>query len=70
MKKTILLCIISILAATGCGASQTRLSADKLKSEADVLDFYRQYSEYTDPGKYAYLYETLPDSLPELCNLI
>lgn len=35
-----------------------------------VLDFYRQYSTYTDPGAYAYLYENLPDSLPELCRLI
>ena len=35
-----------------------------------LLDFYRRHSKYTDPGKYAYLYENLPDSLPELCRLI
>jgi formylglycine-generating enzyme required for sulfatase activity len=34
------------------------------------LDFYRQYSSFTDPGEYEYLYENLPDSLPELCSLI
>ena len=34
------------------------------------MDFYKQYSEFTDPGEYAYLYENLPDSLPELCGLI
>ncbi len=34
------------------------------------MDFYRQYSSFTDPGEYEYLYEKLPDSLPELCSLI
>lgn len=38
--------------------------------ETSLLDFYRKYSSYTDPGKYEYLYENLPDSLSELCNLI
>ena len=36
----------------------------------DLLDTYRQYSSFTDPGKYAYLYACLPDSLDELCYLI
>jgi len=63
MKKLLLVLMISILAATGC-------SAQKNKVENSVLDFYRQYSSFTDPGEYDYLYENLPDSLPELCNLI
>jgi formylglycine-generating enzyme required for sulfatase activity len=40
------------------------------KGSVSVLDFYRQYSSFTDPGEYAYLYKNLPDSLPELCSLI
>jgi hypothetical protein len=40
------------------------------KDSISVLDFYRQYSFFTDPGEYEYLYEKLPDSLPELCSLI
>ncbi|MCD4819463.1 MAG: hypothetical protein K8S23_12295 [Candidatus Cloacimonetes bacterium] len=39
-------------------------------SDKTILDFYRQYSSFTDPGEYEYLYENLPDSLPELCSLI
>ena len=35
-----------------------------------LLDFYRQYSPYIDPGEYVYLYEKLPESLTELCSLI
>jgi len=40
------------------------------QDEKSVLDFYRQYSLFTDPGEYDYLYKNLPDSLPELCSLI
>lgn len=40
------------------------------KVDTSVLNFYRQYSSFTDPGEYEYLYENLPDSLPELCSLI
>ena len=70
MIKSILVNIISILIATGCSNSQNLPSANQLNSEADVLNFYCQYSEFTDPGKYTYLYKNLPDSLLDLCNLI
>jgi formylglycine-generating enzyme required for sulfatase activity len=40
------------------------------KDEESILEFYRQYSIFTDPGEYAYLYKNLPDSLPELCFLL
>ncbi|MBN2613842.1 MAG: hypothetical protein JXB00_19955 [Bacteroidales bacterium] len=66
MKKTVLVSMISILAITGCYSQKVV----KFKDNESVLDFYRQYSSYTDPGKYAYLYKNLPDSLPELCKLI
>lgn len=39
-------------------------------ADASLLDFYRQYSSFTNPGEYEYLYEKLPDSLSELCRLI
>jgi sulfatase modifying factor 1 len=40
------------------------------KTDSSLLDFYRQYSSFTDPEEYKYLYENLPDSLSELCSLI
>lgn len=43
---------------------------EKKQTDKTVLDLYRQYSSFTDPGEYAYLYKNLPDSLPELCSLI
>ena len=39
-------------------------------ADSSVLDHFRKYSSFTDPGEYEYLYEKLPDSLPELCSLI
>ena len=59
--------MISILIATGCYAQKNTLCNKPIIS---VLNFYRQYSSFTDPGEYAYLYANLPDSLPELCSLI
>src|SRR6056297_2643481 len=66
MRNTLLLITISFLALSGCNAQKQIEFTD----ENSVLDFYCQYSSYTNPGKYEYLYENLPDSLPELCNLI
>jgi hypothetical protein len=58
--------MISILIATGCYAQKNTYE----QADNSVLDFYRQYSSFTDPGEYAYLYAYLPDSLPALCSLI
>ena len=73
MKNSIMIFLISILTLTGCGGqenSNNSVITSQIKTEADLLDFYRQSSAFTDPGEYAYLYENLPDSLPELCILI
>ena len=69
--------LVSVLTLTGCNAQQDpeRPVAPNQESsgedaEGSVLDFYRQHSSFTDPGEYGYLYENLPDSLPELCSLV
>ena len=58
--------VISILIGTGCYAQKITYE----QADSSVLNFYRQYSSFTDPGEYAYLYENLPYSLPELCSLV
>jgi len=64
--------MISILTVTGCNSqhNQEKLAYNFNDTDGSVLNFYRQYSPFTDPGEYEYLYENLPDSLPELCSLI
>lgn len=41
-----------------------------LEKVDNPLDFHKNYSKYTNPGKYTYLFENLPDSLQNLCELI
>jgi len=76
MKNTFAILLISILMEI-CTAQTSKLKSDAHSmnstnepADTSLLDFYRQYSQYSDPGEYAYLYENLPDSLAELCNLI
>jgi formylglycine-generating enzyme len=70
MKTIALIFMISILTITGCNSQQNVKLTKNVQFNGSVLDFYKQYSSFTDPGEYAYLYENLPDSLPELCRLI
>ncbi|MBN2275918.1 MAG: SUMF1/EgtB/PvdO family nonheme iron enzyme [Bacteroidales bacterium] len=70
MKTTAFIFMISILTITGCYSQQSSESTENLQFNGSVLDFYKQYSSFTDPGEYACLYKNLPDSLPELCSLI
>ena len=66
MKNSVITLMISIVIVTGCYAQKNT----KEQAETSVVNFYHQYSSTTDPGEYAYLYQNLPDSLPELCSLI
>jgi excinuclease ABC subunit A len=66
MKNTVFIFMISILTVTGCYAQKYATE----QVDSSLLKFYCQYSSFTDPGEFAYLYENLPDSLPALCQLI
>jgi sulfatase modifying factor 1 len=76
MKNSIFILMISILMEFSCAQDSTQKPDGQVlknifnKDSISVLDFYRQYSSFTDPGEYKYLYKNLPDSLPELCRLI
>jgi hypothetical protein len=76
MKRAIFILFVSSLLQCSCAQNNSQ-NSEKLdltksfkKDSISVLDFYRQYSIFTDPGEYAYMYKNLPDSLPELCSLI
>jgi formylglycine-generating enzyme required for sulfatase activity len=76
MKRTVLILLVSILMQFSCAQNSPQKPDGQIltnrfnKDSISVLEFYRQYSSFTDPGEYEYLYEKLPDSLPELCRLI
>ncbi|MBN2011545.1 T9SS type A sorting domain-containing protein [candidate division KSB1 bacterium] len=65
MKHSILILLISVHIVSASVAQGNPADTD-----SSLLDFYRQYSSFTDPGEYEHLYENLPESLPELCALI
>jgi formylglycine-generating enzyme required for sulfatase activity len=76
MKNTLTILLISFLMEI-CSAQTSMLKSDVLSMnninesvDTSLLEFYCQYSTFTDPGEYAYLYKNLPDSLPELCRVI
>jgi len=70
MRNAALIFMISILTITECNSQQNVKTSVNKQFNGSVLDFYKQYSSFTDPGEYVYLYKNLPDSLPELCSLI
>jgi len=51
-------------------AASCSTSKQKNRPSEYVLNNHRQFSRHTDPGKYAYLYNALPESLDDLCVLI
>jgi formylglycine-generating enzyme required for sulfatase activity len=70
MKTIVLIFMISFLTIIRVNSQQKVKPTETKQFSGSILDFYKQYSEFTDPGEYAYLYKNLPDSLPELCSLI
>lgn len=66
MRKTFYAFTIFILSLAGCSTQQKV----KFTDEESVLNFYRQFSTYTNPGEFEGLYKNLPDSLTELCQLV
>lgn len=76
MKTKLTILLISMLMEICCAQTSTlksdapQLNNANERQDASLINFYCRYSAFTDPGKYAYLYESLPDSLPELCHLI
>jgi hypothetical protein len=61
MKKIISLFLLSFILLQ---------SVAKAQSDDKKLEFYRQYSIYTNPDEYESMYSNLPDSLASLCKLI
>ncbi len=69
MKSTTYILLASFLMLLGC-EQQTMAQKTNVQDNKSLLRFYSQYSSYTNPGEYGYLYKNLPDSLPELCRVI
>ena len=57
--------IILILSAFLFACQSKNEIQDTMRTDS-MLDYYRTQSEYTDPGKYIYLYNDIPDNVAEI----
>ncbi len=51
-------------------AQKDPVNSSLAKQQGKILEFYRQYGYYTNPGEYEAMYAHLPDSIPAICKLI
>jgi len=80
-KRAIIRCYKSILAFSvffisvlliffSCREENEKIMPRSLNPETRTLEYYKAHSTMTNPGKYAYLYDKLPETLPELCRVV
>jgi excinuclease ABC subunit A len=63
MKKIIVFAVLFVSFSCSNGIEKT-IPTD------EILNFYKGFSSYTDPGEHASLFDDLPESLKDLCSLI
>lgn len=68
MKQAKIIIFILIISFSACTSDNPK-NINLVKVE-NTLEFYKNYSKYTSPGEYSYLFKNLPDSLQDLCELI
>jgi hypothetical protein len=59
-----------LLIATSCKKEKEANVEQSLNPEPSTLEFYKGHSVITNPGRYAGMYEALPESIPELCKVV
>lgn len=80
-KRAITKCYKSILAFSvffisvlliffSCRKENEMIMPGSLSHERHTLAYYKAHSIMTDPGKYTYLYDKLPETLPELRRVV
>jgi excinuclease ABC subunit A len=63
MKKIIVFAVLFVSFSCSNGVEKS-IPTD------EILNFYKGFSNYTDPGEHASLFDDLPESLKDLCSLI
>ncbi|UCD57743.1 MAG: hypothetical protein JSV16_01135, partial [Candidatus Hydrogenedentota bacterium] len=63
----LLSCMVSI---TSCKKEKQPNAPQPTHAGPATLAWYREQSVLTDPGRYAHLYESLPEEVPELCRVV
>lgn len=63
--------LLSLLATlASCKRANKALVSTTSSPEPATLEFYTGQSDITNPNEYRYLYDTLPATIPELCQIV
>ena len=65
-----LLLLFCLASLASCKKEKNSRAPQAVSANPATLTWYQQQSDMTNPGKYAYLYETLPETTPELCKVV
>ena len=64
-----ILFLVSLFAHFDCSSNNKNSSQENVDFD-NVLEFYSNQSDFTDPGKYKYLYEGISDDIPQIVNSV
>ena len=66
----VLLLLSILLILPSCKKGKVANVAESSVPEPATLEYYKEQSIITNPGKYTYLYDTLPETIPQLCQTV
>ena len=64
MRNQLIILVVFAFLLCKCSTQHAQIPSEK------VLHHYTEHSERTNPGKHAFLYDNLPETMDELCSLI
>lgn len=66
----VLLLLSLLLILPSCKKGKEANVTQSPSPEPATLEYYKGHSVITNPGRYAYLYDTLPETIPQLCQVV
>jgi excinuclease ABC subunit A len=66
----VLLILLVLLIVPSCKKEKEAYAEQSLSPEPATLEYYKGHSAITNPGRYAGLYEALPETIAELCQVV
>lgn len=66
----VLLLLSLLLILPSCKKEKEANVTQPLSPEPATLEYYKGHSVITNPGRYADLYDTLPETIPQLCQVV
>jgi excinuclease ABC subunit A len=62
--------LLVLLIVPSCKKEKEINGTQSLSPESETLEYYKGHSDITNPGRYADMYDTLPETIAELCQVV